>query len=153
MSTTSNGGRLPEILPMPANNYTNQMTPFPSFGAQTNNGTQAQYMAKDPEPTHVVGSQGRRGVLPSDPGRAAPPAPGSVTANKSMIPAKDADGKYPCPHCNKSYLHAKHLKRHLLRRRYNGCASSSLTDSSFQTLETGLTNAIFAKTPLAAVTY
>lgn len=32
-----------------------------------------------------------------------------------MIPQKDADGKYPCPHCNKTYLHAKHLKRHLLR--------------------------------------
>ncbi|EGD98513.1 hypothetical protein TESG_05885, partial [Trichophyton tonsurans CBS 112818] len=31
------------------------------------------------------------------------------------IPAKDADGKFPCPHCNKTYLHAKHLKRHLLR--------------------------------------
>ena len=35
-----------------------------------------------------------------------------------MIPAKDADGKFPCPHCNKTYLHAKHLKRHLLRREY-----------------------------------
>ncbi|KAI7520336.1 hypothetical protein KC317_g22415, partial [Hortaea werneckii] len=32
-----------------------------------------------------------------------------------MIPQKDADGKYPCPHCNKTYLHAKHLRRHLLR--------------------------------------
>ena len=32
-----------------------------------------------------------------------------------MIPQKDDDGKFPCPHCNKTYLHAKHLKRHLLR--------------------------------------
>jgi len=28
---------------------------------------------------------------------------------------KDSSGKFPCPHCNKSYLHLKHLKRHLLR--------------------------------------
>lgn len=34
----------------------------------------------------------------------------------AMTPAKDADGK--CPHCIKTYLHAKHLKRHLLRRKY-----------------------------------
>jgi len=32
-----------------------------------------------------------------------------------VIPQKDADGKFPCPHCTKTYLHAKHLKRHLLR--------------------------------------
>lgn len=66
----------------------------------------------EPEPTHVVGQQGRRGVLPSAPGRAAP---GSA---KTLIPQKDADGKFPCPHCTKTYLHAKHLKRHLLRRKY-----------------------------------
>ncbi|OAA54818.1 Transcription factor [Niveomyces insectorum RCEF 264] len=65
------------------------------------------------QPTHVVGSQGRRGILPSAPGRPAPPAAGTVT--KSQIPQKDADGKFPCPHCTKTYLHAKHLKRHLLR--------------------------------------
>lgn len=29
--------------------------------------------------------------------------------------AKDADGKFPCLTCNKTYLHAKHLKRHMLR--------------------------------------
>ncbi|KAF2098890.1 hypothetical protein NA57DRAFT_76125 [Rhizodiscina lignyota] len=62
----------------------------------------------DPEPTHVVGQQGRRGILPSAPGR----APGNV---KSTVPQKDQDGKYPCPHCTKTYQHAKHLKRHLLR--------------------------------------
>ncbi|KAF3919432.1 hypothetical protein ABW21_db0208921 [Orbilia brochopaga] len=30
-------------------------------------------------------------------------------------PTKDANGKFPCPYCTKTYLHAKHLKRHLLR--------------------------------------
>ncbi|KAI9812839.1 MAG: hypothetical protein M1832_006460 [Thelocarpon impressellum] len=71
----------------------------------------------DAEPTHVVGSQGRRGILPSAPGRVTAAAAGSASANgkSALIPAKDADGKFPCPHCNKTYLHAKHLKRHLLR--------------------------------------
>jgi hypothetical protein len=68
-------------------------------------------------PTHVVGSQGRRGILPSAPGRPAVSATGTGSTKNATIPAKDADGKFPCPHCTKTYLHAKHLKRHLLRRR------------------------------------
>ncbi|KAH7328172.1 fungal-specific transcription factor domain-containing protein [Stachybotrys elegans] len=66
------------------------------------------------QPTHVVGSQGRRGILPSAPGRPAAPAAGTNPKN-TVVPVKDADGKFPCPHCTKTYLHAKHLKRHLLR--------------------------------------
>ncbi|KAH6879829.1 hypothetical protein B0T10DRAFT_582482 [Thelonectria olida] len=66
------------------------------------------------QPTHVVGSQGRRGILPSAPGRPAAPAVGTG-AKDMVIPVKDADGKFPCPHCTNTYLHAKHLKRHLLR--------------------------------------
>ncbi|KAI9714660.1 MAG: hypothetical protein M1812_006325 [Candelaria pacifica] len=70
----------------------------------------------EPQPTHVVGSQGRRGILPSAPGRAAAVTAGvGNTAKNAAIPPKDAEGKFPCPHCNKTYLHAKHLKRHLLR--------------------------------------
>jgi len=65
---------------------------------------------QEPEPVHVVGQQGRRGVLPTHPGRPAPAA-GKPPTN----PNKNADGKYECPHCNKTYLHLKHLKRHLLR--------------------------------------
>ncbi|KAJ6103615.1 C2H2 transcription factor (RfeC) [Penicillium sp. IBT 16267x] len=76
----------------------------------------SSYGAKEPPRTQVVGSQGRRGILPSVPGRATPVTNGINGAAKSTtIPAKDADGKFPCPHCNKTYLHAKHLKRHLLR--------------------------------------
>jgi len=74
---------------------------------------QQQMLPGEDQPTHVVGSQGRRGILPSAPGRPAAPAAG--TAGKTPIPQKDADGKFPCPHCTKTYLHAKHLKRHLLR--------------------------------------
>ncbi|PWY73662.1 C2H2 transcription factor [Aspergillus heteromorphus CBS 117.55] len=88
------------------------MNPDPVAGP---NGA-AQYAAKEPPRTQVVGSQGRRGILPSVPGRATPVTNGvNGTAKNTTIPAKDADGKFPCPHCNKTYLHAKHLKRHLLR--------------------------------------
>ncbi|KAL4965595.1 uncharacterized protein BDV14DRAFT_53031 [Aspergillus stella-maris] len=76
----------------------------------------APYPGKESPRTQVVGSQGRRGILPSVPGRATPVTNGvNGTAKNTTIPAKDADGKFPCPHCNKTYLHAKHLKRHLLR--------------------------------------
>ncbi|KAN0076406.1 hypothetical protein V8E54_006548 [Elaphomyces granulatus] len=74
------------------------------------------YAGKEPPRAQVVGSQGRRGILPSVTGRAGGMANGvNGTAKSTTIPAKDADGKFPCPHCNKTYLHAKHLKRHLLR--------------------------------------
>jgi len=68
---------------------------------------------QEPEPVHVVGQQGRRGVLPTHPGRPAPAAGKTPTAA-----TKNAEGKYECPHCNKTYLHLKHLKRHLLRRKF-----------------------------------
>ncbi len=74
---------------------------------------------RDDTRTHVVGSQGRRGILPSAPGRATV-APDGINGSpkNAAIPAKDADGKFPCPNCNKTYLHAKHLKRHMLRREF-----------------------------------
>ena len=122
--------RLPDIRPMPQSNYNSPLSPFPPFTSQHGGmSSQTQYLpSQETEPTHVVGSQGRRGILPSAPGRAAPPTPGSAAAStKSMIPAKDADGKFPCPHCNKTYLHAKHLKRHLLRRMCSSLVSLLLS--------------------------
>src|SRR2546423_9848269 len=72
---------------------------------------------RDEPRTHVVGSQGRRGILPSAPGRATvAPENANGSPRNAAIPAKNADGKFPCPNCNKTYLHAKHLKRHMLRR-------------------------------------
>lgn len=69
----------------------------------------------------VVGSQGRRGVLPSAHGRPTIEVGGTTTGQRaSSVPQKDANGKFPCPHCPKTYLHAKHLKRHLLRRKSHG---------------------------------
>jgi hypothetical protein len=77
---------------------------------------------REPEPTHVVGQQGRRGILPSAPGRAAP-------NGKIPIPAKNEEGKFPCPHCVKTYLHAKHLKRHMLRRKLIPTESAEMCNS------------------------
>lgn len=111
------GGRVPPVLrPMPAGGVVSQPGMNSSYG-QSPLMPQPSMMPEDGQPTHVVGSQGRRGILPSAPGRPAPAPAGSATA-KAQIPQKDADGKFPCPHCTKTYLHAKHLKRHLLRRKF-----------------------------------
>jgi hypothetical protein len=115
MPPSSSAGGLPTIRPMPPGGVGGPMGSLPSLG-NAHMGQQASFMQNEEAPTHVVGSQGRRGILPSAPGRPNAPVSGSGQASKNMIPQKDADGKYPCPHCNKTYLHAKHLKRHLLRR-------------------------------------
>jgi predicted RNA-binding Zn-ribbon protein involved in translation (DUF1610 family) len=125
-NTSTPQGYQPRIAPAPARaDYTTlSNSPFstPDGRPQTWSSvdTAQNVLAEAPieaPRTHVVGSQGRRGILPSAPGR---PAVGSTSVNgtskNSAIPAKDADGKFPCPNCNKTYLHAKHLKRHLLRR-------------------------------------
>ncbi|KAI4603185.1 hypothetical protein KJ359_005977 [Pestalotiopsis sp. 9143b] len=112
------------IAPAPASRPP-VLRPMPAGGVMPQSGMSSPYasplmphqqsiLQETEQPTHVVGSQGRRGILPSAPGRpAAPTGPGS--AKSTVIPQKDADGKFPCPHCTKTYLHAKHLKRHLLR--------------------------------------
>ncbi|KEY71453.1 hypothetical protein S7711_03520 [Stachybotrys chartarum IBT 7711] len=126
-STTSASHPQP-IAPAPAGGRVGPpvLRPMPPGGIMPQPGVQSPYaqgammqpspvLQEGDQPTHVVGSQGRRGILPSAPGRPAAPAAGSGTAKNTVIPVKDADGKFPCPHCTKTYLHAKHLKRHLLR--------------------------------------
>lgn len=105
-------GRLPDLLPMPPRG---NGKPSLSLGTHINQ----LEAAEEPPPTHVVGSQGRRGILPSAAGRPAAVAGANPNGQKAApTPPKDSEGKYPCPHCTKTYLHAKHLKRHLLRREY-----------------------------------
>ena len=67
---------------------------------------------QDGGPARVVGKQGVRGILPSAKAGVLL-SPGKT----QQVLAKDENGKYPCLHCQKTYLHAKHLKRHLLRRK------------------------------------
>ncbi|KAI1634955.1 fungal-specific transcription factor domain-containing protein [Biscogniauxia mediterranea] len=106
--------RPPVLRPMPAGGVMPQSgLPSPYAGSPMMAHQQSLLQDND-QPTHVVGSQGRRGILPSAPGRPAAPT-GSGASKNTVIPQKDADGKFPCPHCTKTYLHAKHLKRHLLR--------------------------------------
>ncbi|KAF2997276.1 hypothetical protein E8E14_004880 [Neopestalotiopsis sp. 37M] len=106
--------RPPVLRPMPAGGVMPQSGLSSPYGQSPLMPHQPSILQETEQPTHVVGSQGRRGILPSAPGRpAAPTGPGS--AKSTVIPQKDADGKFPCPHCTKTYLHAKHLKRHLLR--------------------------------------
>ena len=111
-------GRLADIRPMPAGGMCDRSS-VSSMPRISSHPTLAQLSAsQDVEPTHVVGSQGRRGILPSANGRpvAVADASGSKAATAGL--KKDPnDGKWPCEHCNKRYLHAKHLKRHLLRRK------------------------------------
>ena len=104
---------------MPPGPYSHPESKAPMWtGAEAMPPTTAAYMPKEPPRTQVVGSQGRRGILPSVPGRPTAVANGvNGTTKTTTTPVKDADGKFPCPHCNKTYLHAKHLKRHLLRRK------------------------------------
>lgn len=90
-------------------------------------------VGRDPTRTHVVGSQGRRGILPSAPGRPPVNVNGFNGSPKGgQIPQKDADGKFPCPNCTKTYLHAKHLKRHMLRRKFHAISIAFQADVSFR---------------------
>jgi len=118
-SSATQSGKLAEIRPMPTSGMADQplgssmprMASHPSLAQLST--------SQEEEPTHVVGSQGRRGTLPSANGRpvAVADTKGSTSATAGL--KKDAnDGKWPCEHCNKRYLHAKHLKRHLLRRKF-----------------------------------
>lgn len=143
------------IAPAPNRPLHQQLRPMPIAGGMhmqnmqygQNNLMQLQEMD---QPTHVVGSQGRRGILPSAPGRPAVSA--SSTGKNAMIPAKDADGKFPCPHCTKTYLHAKHLKRHLLRRKFSCFFPSGAKSNSEQILETDHTCVSFVAILSRAVT-
>ncbi|KAI1160145.1 hypothetical protein F5B18DRAFT_676330 [Nemania serpens] len=106
--------RPPVLRPMPAGGVIPQSGMSSPYGGSPMMGHQPSLLQDAEQPTHVVGSQGRRGILPSAPGRPAAPT-GTGASKNTVIPQKDADGKFPCPHCTKTYLHAKHLKRHLLR--------------------------------------
>ena len=128
-----NNASMPELSRLPS------LQPYQFAGINQTNGTlngqplrtlsmsiPTLEQTNNAQPPHVVGSQGRRGILPSVEGRpsaisnveASTPGLATVSSKTSNIPVKDGDGKFPCPHCSKTYLHAKHLKRHLLRRKY-----------------------------------
>lgn len=105
---------------------------LPPFNPQGQSAMPANCSSLGPandRPIPVVGSQGRRGILPSAPGRASAIAPDNGAAKNMMATtARRSDGKFECAFCNKSYLHLKHLKRHHLRRKSEH--SFSVVDST-----------------------
>lgn len=85
-----------------ANNYPHpDNRPPPWTGAEVMPGMPTD-PGRDMTRTHVVGSQGRRGILPSAPGR-PPVQPNGLNGSPKggQLPQKDADGKFPCPNCTK----------------------------------------------------
>ncbi|KAJ5264638.1 Zinc finger C2H2 [Penicillium chrysogenum] len=64
----------------------------------------------------LVGAQDHPDIPPCVPRLLAPVGKGiNSTAKGAASTAKNADGKFPCQHCNKTYSYEKHLRRHLLR--------------------------------------
>lgn len=118
-STLPTPTRLPDLRPMPPTGLMQTSTlPAPYHAPEAFTMPDAGGDRHESAPTHVVASHPRRGMLLGAAGRpAAEATDGPVTAKSIAPPAKDADGKFACPSCNKTYLHAKHLKRHLLRRK------------------------------------
>ncbi|KAH8744490.1 hypothetical protein F5883DRAFT_476278 [Diaporthe sp. PMI_573] len=54
-----------------------------------------------------IGIKGRRGISSSVRAR-------GTAALKTQAPEKDADGRFPCSQCTKTYVAAKHLNRHMI---------------------------------------
>ena len=110
--------RFPYIRPMPAEGLGGNSSIALPHRPKIPIELAARTSSREAQPANVVGTQGRRGPLPSASGRPAAVAGEMAMGPKSAnIPVKDANGKYACQYCVKVYLHAKHLKRHLLRRK------------------------------------
>lgn len=118
-SSDALSGRLADIRPMPASGAHDRGSELSIPKSSSHPSLSQLSNSDDNEPTHVVGSQGRRGILPGANGRPVAVADASDAKAAAAGLKKDPnDNKWPCEHCNKRYLHAKHLKRHLLRRKF-----------------------------------
>ncbi|KAK9345484.1 hypothetical protein V1522DRAFT_422067 [Lipomyces starkeyi] len=71
----------------------------------------------------------RRPTLTSS--RSAPSVSQTQSLTAGVAPTKNAAGKFPCTECSRSYLHAKHLKRHMLRHTGDRPYKCSLCSDSF----------------------
>lgn len=111
----NNQGRLPAICPIP--DYLRGISsPPPTQWSSLSSPFQLHITPHRSHPIHVVGFQGRRGNIPYEDRAATVIDHYSGDQNCAHVPIKDENGKYPCSYCAKTYLHAKHLKRHMLRR-------------------------------------
>ena len=105
-------GRLPAICPIPGCLKAHPPPPFTHWSSLSS----PFPLHLPPHPTDVIGLHGRRGNIPCDDrvSTALDQYPGGQSC--VHVPTKDENGKYPCSCCAKTYLHVKHLKRHMLRR-------------------------------------
>ncbi|KAL9097673.1 MAG: hypothetical protein Q9163_006299 [Psora crenata] len=110
--------QLPKILPVPLTNTDIKPSLEPAPEGPASLAFASPPRGQGGRRMHVVGSQGKRRILPTAAGYPPEsPASNPRTGKDSPALAKNVNGKYPCPHCYKPYLHAKHLKRHMLRRK------------------------------------
>lgn len=114
-SLGNNQGRLPAIFPIPEYLKANSSPPSTHWSSLSSQ-FQLHVTPQRSHPFHVVGFQGRRGNIPCDDRAATAIDQNSGGQSYAHVPTKDENGKYPCSYCAKTYLHAKHLKRHMLRR-------------------------------------
>ncbi|KAL8710630.1 MAG: hypothetical protein Q9220_004854 [cf. Caloplaca sp. 1 TL-2023] len=147
------------LLPMPNGNTNQQASYFQQsntapgnsqYESQRQHQPSSQNQSPQPgtlqdqqqqQPTHVVGSQGRRGILPSVSGRPTAVVNGTSPSQKaSSTPVKDAEGKFPytgvrpysCGLCEDTFSRSDILKRHFQKcsvRRGNPTGASHLTHS------------------------
>lgn len=120
LSTTPRQPPVP-LLPMPSSSPSSLELTLQQTHSQSNSpeqsppGTRSDRLGR-------LGSHGgasRRIILSS---KNSASGAGSISNGVTMTGAagqnhatKDSSGKFPCVHCHKTYLHLKHLKRHLLR--------------------------------------
>ena len=148
-------GPLPHIGPAVQGTYDRQSEQA-SYSYGPTSQAENQSRQSDPRPMPVVGSQGRRGILPSISGRAPPVGSAPDGSMRGVTqPTKNSENKYQCQYCTKTYLHLKHLKRHHLRRMYRFPTFSPSIHYllTLQTLVSGRTNAVCVTRPFAVVTF
>ncbi|KAK9388226.1 hypothetical protein V1515DRAFT_598129 [Lipomyces mesembrius] len=92
---------------------------------------QSPFSASTSRPVQNQKRAARRPTLTSS--RSAPSVPQtqSLTLTAGVAPTKNAAGKFQCAQCSRSYLHAKHLKRHMLRHTGDRPYKCSLCSDSF----------------------
>ncbi|KAK3946920.1 hypothetical protein QBC32DRAFT_177817, partial [Pseudoneurospora amorphoporcata] len=92
-----------------ATSYLPPLTLASSFDQSLLMAAQTSILPQDNHPTYVTNSQEGRNILST-----TAPATGSGSTN-SQIPLKDANGRFPCLHCTKTFKQKRYLARHMLR--------------------------------------
>ncbi|KAK9368012.1 hypothetical protein V1509DRAFT_625091 [Lipomyces kononenkoae] len=117
-----------QFRPQPSSSVTSEPSPSSSSSpSATGNGGGGPRLVnpKRAQQASASASATRRPALTSS--RSAP----AVAQCAAAGPTKNAAGKFQCTECTRSYLHAKHLKRHMLRHTGDRPYKCSLCSDSF----------------------